>query len=130
MQSLWPFSIWKFDMICQISPISSRGHKFIIIATKYFTKYVKAIPLILRKGLKIAEFIKHHIIFHFRIFSQIIIDNRNNFKNKEVLALCKGYHIRISFSTPYYPQRNEQVDATNKIICSILLKIIDNSHRD
>lgn len=33
MQSLWPFSRWALDLIGQISPTSSEGHKFIIIVT-------------------------------------------------------------------------------------------------
>lgn len=91
------------DMIGQISSISSGGHNFIITITKYFTKWVEAIPMILIKGKNIIEFIEHHIIYRFKIPTQIIIDNIKNFKNKEVLALCKGYFIRISFLTPYYP---------------------------
>ena len=70
--------------------------------------------MILTKDLKIVEFISHHIICRFGFPTQIVIDNGKNIKNKEVLALCKAYHIRISFSTPYYPQGNGQAEATNK----------------
>ena len=59
-----------------------------------------------------------------------MIDNGQNFKNKKLLNLCKGYHIRISFSAPYYPEGNGQDEAINKIIQSILLKIVNHSHRD
>jgi len=114
----------------KIYPTSLEGHKFIITATEYFTKWVEAIPMISTKGPKIADFISHHIICQFGIPTQIVIDNGKSFKNKEVLALCKAYHIRISFSTPYYPQGNGQAKATNKTIRSILVKTIDDSHRD
>lgn len=57
-------------------------------------------------------------------------DNGKVFKNKEVLALCKGYQIRIIFSTPYYPHGTCQAEATNKIIRNIFLKIVNNFHRD
>jgi len=103
IQSLWSFSIWALDLIGQISSISLGGHKFIITATKYFTKWVETIPMNSTKGSKIKKFIEHHIIYCFRIPSQIITNNGKNFKNKEVLTLYKGYHIRISFSIPYYP---------------------------
>ena len=68
------------------------------------------------KGPKIAEFILYHLIYRFGILDQIVIDNGKNFKNKEVLALCKAYHIRISFSTPQYPQGNGQAEPTKKTI--------------
>lgn len=86
--------------------------------------------MISTKGPKIADFISHHIIDRFGIPAQIVTDNGKKFKNKEVLALCKAYHIRISFSTPYYPQGNGQAEATNKTIWSILVKNVNDSHRD
>ena len=130
MQSLWPFSWSNLDLIGKISPTSSRGHKFIIIATIYFMKWIEAIPMISTKGPKIVDFILHHLIYWFCILTQIVTDNGKKFKNKEVLALCKAYHIWIRFSTPYYPQGNGQAEATNKTIWSILIKTMNNLHRD
>ena len=40
----WPFRGWGIDMIGQINPPSSKGHKFILVATDYFTKWVEAVP--------------------------------------------------------------------------------------
>ena len=34
----WPFRGWGIDLIGQIFPPSSKGHKFILVATYYFTK--------------------------------------------------------------------------------------------
>eukprot|EP01018_Ginkgo_biloba_P004011 Gb_36859 [translate_table: standard] len=36
----WPFSTWGLDLIGKINPSSSDGHKHIITATEYFTKWV------------------------------------------------------------------------------------------
>ena len=36
---------WATDLIGQIYPPSSKEHKFILVATDYFTKWVEAIPL-------------------------------------------------------------------------------------
>nr|AAM00943.1 Putative retroelement pol polyprotein [Oryza sativa Japonica Group] len=41
----WPFRAWGIDMIGMINPPSSKGHKFILVATDYFTKWIEAIPL-------------------------------------------------------------------------------------
>ena len=41
----WPFRGWAMDLIGKIYPASSKGHNFILVATKYFTKWVEAIPL-------------------------------------------------------------------------------------
>jgi hypothetical protein len=41
----WPFRGWGIDLIGQINPSSRKRHKFVLLATDYFTKWVEAIPL-------------------------------------------------------------------------------------
>lgn len=38
----WPFTIRGIDMIGCIEPTTSNGHRFILVATDYFTKWVEA----------------------------------------------------------------------------------------
>ena len=38
----WPFSMWGIDMIGMIEPKASNGHRFILVAIDYFTKWVEA----------------------------------------------------------------------------------------
>ena len=40
LTSPWPFSIWGVDIIGKISPKSSSGHEYILVAIDYFTKWV------------------------------------------------------------------------------------------
>jgi hypothetical protein len=42
---LWPFRAWGLDFIGEIHPGSSKGHRFILVATDYFTKWTEAVPL-------------------------------------------------------------------------------------
>ncbi|WVZ76831.1 LOW QUALITY PROTEIN: hypothetical protein U9M48_024760 [Paspalum notatum var. saurae] len=41
----WPFRGWGMDMIGQLNPPTSKGHKWILVATDYFTKWVEAVPM-------------------------------------------------------------------------------------
>ena len=63
----WPFRGWGIDLIGQIYPLSSKNHKFILVATDYFTKWVEAIPLKNIMSKEIIEFVKEHIIYRFGI---------------------------------------------------------------
>ena len=38
----WPFSMWRMDVIGPIEPKASNGHRFILVAIDYFTKWVEA----------------------------------------------------------------------------------------
>ena len=40
-----PFEQWGLDIIGEITPNSSKKHRYILTATDYFTKWVEAIPL-------------------------------------------------------------------------------------
>ena len=38
LTSSWPFLVWGVDVIGKVSPKSSSGHEYILVAIDYFTK--------------------------------------------------------------------------------------------
>jgi len=58
----WPFKAWGINIVGPISPSSIKGHRFILVMTDYFSKWVEAIPLIEVKTSNVVNFVKHHII--------------------------------------------------------------------
>ena len=42
MSSPWPFVAWGMDVIGPIDTAASNGHRFILVAIDYFTKWVEA----------------------------------------------------------------------------------------
>ena len=66
----WPFCGLAIDLIGQIYPPSSKGHKFIrhrAKATDYFTKWVEAIPLKKVTSANMIDFVKEHIVYIGRV---------------------------------------------------------------
>eukprot|EP00253_Pinus_taeda_P033320 PITA_33320 len=57
-----PFEQWGLDIIGEITPNSSKQHKYILTAADYFTKWVEAIPLKKTNSEAIIEFIDQFII--------------------------------------------------------------------
>ncbi|RVW59355.1 Retrovirus-related Pol polyprotein from transposon 17.6 [Vitis vinifera] len=95
LTSPWPFSVWGIDIIGKVSPKSSSGHEFILVAIDYFTKWVEAASYARQRG-------------HFRA---------------EVDTLLQEYGIRHHRSSAYRPQTNGAVEAANKNIKRILRKM-------
>lgn len=126
----WPFQQWAFDLVGKIHPSSSSGHKFIITAMEYFTKWIEAMPLSAATRKHVALFILKHIICQYGIPSSIITDNGGQFKNKDLKQLCKKFHIKQHWSSIYYPQGNRQAEASNKTLLKILHCTVQNSGRD
>ena len=55
------------DFIGQINPPSSKGHRFVLVGTNYFTKWTEAVPLKNMTHREVIEFIIEHIIHGFGI---------------------------------------------------------------
>ncbi|XP_020254134.1 uncharacterized protein LOC109831208 [Asparagus officinalis] len=41
----WPFETWVMDIVGPVTPPSSKGHRFILAITDYFSKWAETIPL-------------------------------------------------------------------------------------
>ena len=88
----WPFWGWGIDLIGQIFPPSSKGHKFILVATDYFTKWVEAIPLKMITSKNMVDFIKELlcIILEFLKPSLPIKGPCSHQRNSEILLPVWG----------------------------------------
>ena len=96
---------------------------WILVATKYFTKWAKAVPLHKATGGVVANFIKENIIVRFGVPHKIISDNGTPFVNNDVRKMLEFYQVKHHRSSPYYPQGNGQAKATNKTLIKIISKI-------
>jgi hypothetical protein len=41
----WSFHGWALNFVGQIYPVSSKGHRFVLVTTNYFTKWTEVVPL-------------------------------------------------------------------------------------
>ena len=102
-------------MVGPINP-PSRGYIWILVATEYFTKWAKTIPLCKATGGAVTNFIKENIIVRFGVPHRIISDNGTPFVNNDARRKLEFYQIKHHQSSPYYPQGNGQAEATNKTL--------------
>jgi len=82
-----------------INPHSREGHKFVIIATEYTTKWVEALPMKSITLEKVIAFLTKYIITRFCVPQRLIMDDGQNFKGKDMHAFCKKFHILQTFSS-------------------------------
>ena len=122
-----PFARWGIDFTT-CTPASARGHKYIIVAVDYFTKWAEAMPTVKNDGETAAIFIFNNIITRFGVPRQIVTDHGAHFENAMMKELAAKLGFRHDQSSPYYPQSNGQVEAVNKIIKTMLQRTVDK-HR-
>ena len=111
-------------MIGMIEPKASNGHRFILVAIYYFTKWVEAASYANVTKQVVVRFIKNQIICRYGVPSKIITDNGSNLNNNMVEALCKDFKIAHHNSSPYRPKMNGVVEAANKNIKKIIQKMV------
>ena len=89
----------------------------------YFTKWVEVASYSTLKAKHMAQFIENNIICWYGVPQEIVSNNGSHFVGK-VRRIMELYHIEHHKSSPYQPQTNWAVEATNKNIKNILAKMV------
>ncbi|WVZ58281.1 hypothetical protein U9M48_008564 [Paspalum notatum var. saurae] len=121
----WLFRGWGMDMIGQVNPPTSKGHKWILVATDYFTKWVEAVPMKNVTAKDVVNFVKAHIIYRFGIPQTITTDQGAVFLAEEFKNFAKEMGITLLQSSPYYAHANGQAKASNKSLIKLIKRKID-----
>jgi len=107
------------DVIGPISPSSTKGHRFLLAITDYFSKWAEAIPLIEVKISNVVNFIKLHVIHWIGVPRQIIHDNGPQFISQIFYQFCDKYRVQNVVSTAYNSAANGLAKAFNKTIIKL-----------
>jgi hypothetical protein len=102
----WLFHSWALDFTGQIHPASSKGHRFVLVATDYFTKWIEVIPLKNMTHKEVIHFILEHIIHRFSITQMLTTDQGSSFMSHQVREFDESLKIKLLSSSPYYAQAN------------------------
>jgi len=125
----WPFRGWGLDFIGEIHPSSSKGHRFVLVATDYFTKWTETVALKNMTHKEVIEFITEHIIHRFGIPQTLSTDQGTSFMSREVCDFAESYKIKLLNPSPYYAQANGQAESNNKTLIGLIKKKIADHPR-
>ncbi|XP_070035348.1 uncharacterized protein [Nicotiana tomentosiformis] len=95
-----PFIAWEMDVIGPIEPKASNGHRFILVAIDYFTKWVEAVTFKAVTKKVVVDFIHSNIRCRFGIPKTIITNNASNLNSHLMKEECKQFKIVHRHSTP------------------------------
>ena len=122
------FDLWGMDFIGPFPP--SFNNLYILLAVDYVSKWVEAIPTRTNDAKVVAQFLRSHIFSRFGTPPGLITDNGTHFCNKMIEKVLHKYGVRHRTSLAYYPQKNGQVEVSNREIKSILEKTVNSSRKD
>jgi hypothetical protein len=98
----WPFRGWGLDFIGEIHPGTSRGHRFILVATDYFTKWTEAVSLRNMTHWEVISFVQKHIIYQFGVPQTLTTDQGPSFISHQFREFTESMKIKFLNSSPYY----------------------------
>jgi hypothetical protein len=76
--SLGPFKKWAINLMGPL-PVIKKGHRFIVVATDYLTKFVKFRALKTSVKKEVARFVYKRIVTLFDILLEMVSDNERQF---------------------------------------------------
>jgi hypothetical protein len=112
----WSFHGWALDFVGQTHPASSKGHRFVLVATNYLTKWTEVVPLKNMTHREIIQFISEHIIHRFGIPQTLTMDQGSSFMSHQVCDFAESLKIKLLSSSLYYAQVNSQAESSNKTL--------------
>jgi hypothetical protein len=91
----WPFRSWALDFVGLIHLASSKGHRFVLVTTDYFTKWTKAVPLKNMMHIDVIQFISEPIIHRFGIPLTLTTDKGSSFMSHQVCEFVESLKIKL-----------------------------------
>jgi hypothetical protein len=123
----WSFHGWALYFVGQIHHASSKGHRFMLVTTDYFTKWMKVVPLKNMTQKEAIHFILEHIVHRFTIPQTLTTDQGSSFMSHQVHEFDESLKIKLLSSSPYYTQANGQTESSNKTLIKLLKKKIEEN---
>ena len=77
-----------------------------------------------------AKFLYDTIIIRFGCPLELVSDQGSHFLNEATQILVDQFLITHRTSTPYYPQGNGKAESTNKVIGTLLIKLVNDKQTD
>ncbi|KAF7685384.1 Gypsy retrotransposon integrase-like protein 1 [Cucumispora dikerogammari] len=102
----------------------NEGNAWILTIIDVYSKFAWAFPLVKKSGIEVSK--NFESLFYTNTGPPIIIqsDNRKEFINKKMSALCERFLIVFKHSRPRYPQANGQIERFNHTLTMYLQKHI------
>ena len=117
--SSWPFTQWGIDIVGPL-PIAPAQKKLLLVAIDYFNKWIEAEAFASIKDKEVVQFVWKNIVCRFRVPPLILTNNEPQFDSRVFINFCLELKIKNLYSTPWYPQSNGQVKASNKTLLMAL----------
>ena len=124
-----PFKRVAVDLVIEIFPASSRGHRCILTVVDYATRYPEAIPLKNISTITVAEALVS-IFSRVGIPQEILSDQGTQFTSNLMKEVGQLLSLKQLTTAPYHPQCNGLVERFNGTFKTMLKRMCSERPKD
>ena len=114
--------------LLDVSVISAKGHKYILVVCDYFTKYTKTYPLADKTVRSVADALMDKWLPTYRFPLFFHSDQGKEFDNTMVHKLSELLGTVKTKTTPYHPRSNGLVERFNRTLLAMLAMFVSREH--
>jgi hypothetical protein len=107
--------IWAMDIMGPL-PETASGHRYILVATDLFSKWVVAVPLVDQKASSVARAFVENCILHFGVPRILLTDQGSNFESLLMKEVCLILGIKKVRTSAFHPRTDGQTERANRTI--------------
>ena len=111
-------------------PETEEGHKYILVVTDLFSKWVEAFPLKATDSETLATVLMDEIICRYGVPVSLHSDQGANLCSQIIDKLCATLGITRTRASAYHPQGNGQVERMNRTLKDMLAKMVEENQRN
>ena len=87
IESEYPFQKISWDIMCPL-PATTRGHKYILVVTDLFSKWVEAFPLVTTDSVTLAKVLVEEVVCRYGVPQYLHSDQGANLVSDVIQSLC------------------------------------------
>lgn len=111
-------------------PESSRGNKYVMVVTDYFTKWVEIFAIPDQQAETCADILLNEVFARYGCPYDLHSDQGRNFISAVFVELCKILEIRKTRTSPYHPSGNGQVERFNRTLIRMIKAYLKGEQRE
>ena len=124
-----PFEKLSWDITGPL-PVTAAGHKYILVITDMFSKWVEAFPLQATDSRTLANVFVDQIVCRYGIPKSIHSDQGANLTSEIIQHMCSIFGMERTRTTAYHAQGNGLVERFNRTLKEMLAKVVKESQTD
>ena len=127
-----PFSSWDMVAIDLMGPYprSSRGKRFLLVATDTMSRWVEAFPVTNSEIKTIAPILETQVFMRWGYPRIILSDNAPQFRGPAWKRLCDAWGVQAYTSPAYHPRANPTERRNQELKKGLRIKLMGRNHRE